>query len=406
LASFQQSSSSPRGPVSESPGSASPRLGRWSWLDLFLYRVIFLGLAVAASYHFRPFGLSVRYSVVFGLALGLGGVLLEMRLRHSSLTRLIGAVVGAIAGILCASLISLVIGNASIELRTQSFLQVILLMVMTYLGMIIGANKGDLLNLQALGGLFGAERSARRHYKILDTSVIIDGRIADICEAGFMDGIILLPQFVLRELQLVADSPDALKRNRGRRGLDMLQRIQKISNVQTQIIEDDFPHLREVDQKLIELAKRYEGKLVTNDFNLNKLAQLQGIDVLNINELANALRPIVLPGEAMRVFILKEGKEQNQGVAYLDDGTMVVVENARRVIGRTIDISVTSVLQTTAGKMIFGRYEEGRGGERNDRERSGSHYSGGSRGQGGGSRRSGRHSTVGNRPHNGPNSER
>jgi hypothetical protein len=230
LASFQQSSSSPRGPVSESPGSASPRLGRWSWLDLFLYRVIFLGLAVAASYHFRPFGLSVRYSVVFGLALGLGGVLLEMRLRHSSLTRLIGAVVGAIAGILCASLISLVIGNASIELRTQSFLQVILLMVMTYLGMIIGANKGDLLNLQALGGLFGAERSARRHYKILDTSVIIDGRIADICEAGFMDGIILLPQFVLRELQLVADSPDALKRNRGRRGLDMLQRIQKISN--------------------------------------------------------------------------------------------------------------------------------------------------------------------------------
>jgi hypothetical protein len=166
---------------------------------------------------------------------------------------------------------------------------------------------------------------------------------------------------VLRELQLVADSPDALKRNRGRRGLDMLQRIQKISNVQTQIIEDDFPHLREVDQKLIELAKRYEGKLVTNDFNLNKLAQLQGIDVLNINELANALRPIVLPGEAMRVFILKEGKEQNQGVAYLDDGTMVVVENARRVIGRTIDISVTSVLQTTAGKMIFGRYEEGRG---------------------------------------------
>jgi uncharacterized protein YacL len=188
----------------------------------------------------------------------------------------------------------------------------------------------------------------------------------------------------------------------------MLQRIQKIANVHTQIIEDDFPHLREVDQKLIELAKRYEGKLVTNDFNLNKLAQLQGIDVLNINELANALKAIVLPGEAMRVFILKEGKEQSQGVAYLDDGTMVVVENARRVIGRTIDISVTSVLQTTAGKMIFGRYEEGRSGERNerDRERSGSHQASGSRGQGSGSRRSGRYSPPGNRGGNAPNSER
>ena len=406
MASSQLSSSSPQGPASSASGSSLPGLEKWSWLDLSLYRLIFLGLAVAASYHFRPFGLSVQYSVVFGLLLGLGGVLLEIRLRHSSLKRLIGAVVGAIAGILCASLISLVIGNASIELRTQSFLQLVLLMVMTYLGMIIGANKGDLLNLQALGGVFGAERSPRRHYKILDTSVIIDGRIADICEAGFMDGIILLPQFVLRELQLVADSPDALKRNRGRRGLDMLQRIQKISNVHTQIIEDDFPHLREVDQKLIELAKRYEGKLVTNDFNLNKLAQLQGIDVLNINELANALRPVVLPGEAMRVFILKEGKEQSQGVAYLDDGTMVVVENARRVIGRTINISVTSVLQTTAGKMIFGRYEEGRSGERSDRERSGTHYAGGSRGQGSGSRRSGRYSAPGNRGGNGPNSER
>jgi len=385
-----------------------PRLEKWGWLDLTLYRVIFLGLAVAAAYHFRPFGLSVQYAVVFGLLLGLGGVLLEIRLRYSSLKRLIGAVVGAIAGILCASLISLVIGNASFEPRTQSFLQVALLMVMTYLGMIIGANKGDLLNLQALGGLFGAERGGRRHYKILDTSVIIDGRIADICEAGFLDGIILLPQFVLRELQLVADSPDALKRNRGRRGLDMLQRIQKIANVNTQIVEDDFPHLREVDLKLIELAKRYEGKIVTNDFNLNKLAQLQGVHVLNINELANVLKPIVLPGEAMRVFILKEGKEQSQGVAYLDDGTMVVVENARRVIGRTIDIAVTSVLQTTAGKMIFGRFDETRGGERpaNDRERSGGHYAGGSRGPGGGPRRSGRYPAPGNRGGNGPDSER
>ncbi len=170
--------------------------------------------------------------------------------------------------------------------------------------------------------------------------------------------MIVIPQFVLRELQLVADSADSLKRNRGRRGLDILQRLQKTASVQIQIVEDDFPSVREVDMKLIELAKLYEGKIVTNDFNLNKVAQLQGVAVLNINELANSLKPIVLPGEIMRVFILKEGKEYNQGVAYLDDGTMVVIDNARKMIGKTIDISVTSVLQTTAGKMIFGKWDE------------------------------------------------
>jgi uncharacterized protein YacL len=156
----------------------------------------------------------------------------------------------------------------------------------------------------------------------------------------------------------VADSADSLKRNRGRRGLDILQRLQKTASLQIQIVEDDFPSVREVDMKLIELAKVYEGKIITNDFNLNKVAQLQGVAVLNINELANSLKPIVLPGEAMRVFILKEGKEYNQGVAYLDDGTMVVVDNARKMIGKTVDIAVTSVLQTTAGKMIFGKWDE------------------------------------------------
>ena len=175
----------------------------------------------------------------------------------------------------------------------------------------------------------------------------------------------VIPQFVLRELQLVADSADSLKRNRGRRGLDILQRLQKTASVQIQIVEDDFPTVREVDLKLIELAKLYEGKIITNDFNLNKVAQLQGVAVLNINELANSLKPIVLPGEVMRVFILKEGKEYNQGVAYLDDGTMVVVDNARKMIGKTIDVSVTSVLQTTAGKMIFGKWDE-RGPGRHD----------------------------------------
>src|SRR5262249_15650977 len=155
-----------------------------------------------------------------------------------------------------------------------------------------------------------------------------------------------------------ADSADGLKRNRGRRGLDVLQRIQKMTTMNVQIVEDDFPNVREVDLKLMELAKIYEAKIITNDFNLNKLAQLQGVEVLNINELANSLKPIVLPGEVMKVFILKEGKEYNQGVAYLDDGTMVVVDNARKMISRNVDITVTSVLQTTAGKMIFGKFDE------------------------------------------------
>jgi uncharacterized protein YacL len=187
--------------------------------------------------------------------------------------------------------------------------------------------------------------------------VIIDGRIADVCETGFVDGTLVIPQFVLKELQLVADSADSLKRNRGRRGLDILQKIQKMSGVEVSISDLDFPDVREVDLKLIELARALQGKIVTNDFNLNKVAQLR-VDVLNVNELANSLKPVVLPGEIMKVFILKEGKEYNQGVAYLDDGTMVVVDNARKMISKTIDIIVTSVLQTTAGKMIFGRYIE------------------------------------------------
>src|SRR4030042_5370432 len=188
----------------------------------------------------------------------------------------------------------------AISKNSLSFFQVTLLFLMTYGGLVLGANKGDLLNLSALGGLFAGERQSRKHYKILDTSVIIDGRIADIGETGFVDGLLIIPQFVLRELQMIADSSDSLKRNRGRRGLDILQRMQKMGTIQVQIVEDDFPAVRDVDSKLIELARQYEGKIVTNDFNLNKVAQLQGVPVLNVNELANALKPVVLPGEIMR----------------------------------------------------------------------------------------------------------
>jgi uncharacterized protein YacL len=247
------------------------------------------------------------------------------------------------------------------DTSSLSFIKLFILFLMTYVGLVVGANKGDMLNLSAMGGIFGGERPPKKTYKILDTSVVIDGRIADICETGFLDGTLVIPHFVLRELQQVADSADTLKRNRGRRGLDILQRIQKMAGISVQFVENDYPQVREVDMKLIELAKELDAKIVTNDFNLNKVAQLRGVEVLNINELANALKPVYLPGETMKVFILKEGKEFNQGIAYLDDGTMVVVDNARKMIGKTVESSVTSVLQTTAGKMIFGRYEEKRG---------------------------------------------
>ncbi|MGA3023762.1 MAG: PIN domain-containing protein [Bryobacteraceae bacterium] len=351
--------------------------------NLLFFRGLFVLLLGCAAFFLRPFGLD-RYSPyatgAAGVLLGVGIVFFELQVRKVSLKRLIGAAAGSILGIVGAYLATLILGSAfpnPDHHQTVSFLQVLLLLWMSYVGLIVGASKGDMLNLAALGGLFGGEENSRTSFKILDTSVIIDGRIADIVETGFLDGSLVIPQFVLRELQLVADSADSLKRNRGRRGLDILQRIQKVPHLHVQIIEDDFPNIREVDMKLIELGRLYNCKIVTNDFNLNKVAQLHGVEVLNINELANALKPIVLPGEIMRVFILKEGKEYNQGVAYLDDGTMVVVDNARKMISRTVDISVTSVLQTTAGKMIFGRFDErvhaihdkSQAAERHDRSR-------------------------------------
>ncbi len=336
-------------------------------LDLIIVRGIFILVLAISAYALHPFHSSNWMAGAGGLLFGLCIIFFEMRLERVSLKRLIGAACGSILGIVGAFVMTLVLSKATPE----PFLQVGVLLLMTYIGLIVGAKKGEMLNLAALGGVFGGEKSSKKSYKILDTSVIIDGRIADIAETGFLDGVLVIPQFVLRELQLVADSADSMKRNRGRRGLDILARVQKMANLNIQIVEEDFPQTREVDMKLIELAKVFDCKVITNDFNLNKVAQLHGVEVLNINELANALKPIVLPGETMRVFILKEGKEYNQGVAYLDDGTMVVVDNAKKLISKTIDISVTSVLQTTAGKMIFGKYDErghaAAGAERHDR---------------------------------------
>jgi uncharacterized protein YacL len=285
-------------------------------------------------------------------------IVFELRVRALSLKRLIGAVAGSVLGIFGAALFCLVLRSALMPGVNSAVIQIFVLLLMTYVGLLVGASKGDLLSTTALGTVFSGDRPTRRNVKVLDTSVIIDGRIADIAEAGFIDGMMVVPEFVLRELQTVADSTDGSKRQRGRRGLDMLQRMQSNPIIQVQIVSDDFPSIREVDLKLLELAKKWEAKVVTNDFNLNKVAHLHHVDVLNINDLANALRPVVLPGEKMNVLVLKEGKEFNQGVGYLDDGTMVVVDHARKLIGKSIEISVTSVLQTASGKMIFGKLDE------------------------------------------------
>ncbi|HXW54304.1 MAG TPA: PIN domain-containing protein [Candidatus Cybelea sp.] len=339
--------------------SSRPTYGQvGTFWDMLAIRIIFVAVCAGAGFHFRPFSLSRETATLAGILFAVAVIFFELRLRRATLRRLIGAATGSILGILGAYLTSLILTHTTMPESTRSFFSLAVFLVMAYIGLVLGANKGDMLNLQALGGLFGSERSSRPTSKLLDTSVIIDGRVADIAEAQFLDGTVIIPQFVLRELQLVADSGDPLKRQRGRRGLEVLQHIQKMPQLDVQIAEDDFAQIADVDMKLIELAKRYDAKIVTNDFNLNKVATLQGIDIMNVNQLANALKPVVLPGETMRVFILREGKEYNQGVAYLDDGTMVVVDGARRMINKTIDIIVTSVHQTTAGKMIFGRYDE------------------------------------------------
>src|SRR5580692_3400105 len=223
-----------------------------SWWDHLLVRLIFSIACVAAGYHFHPFGLSTLVAAVVGLGFAVSVLLFEIRLQRASMRRLIGAAVGSILGILGAYLMGLVLARTSIPEGSRSFLDVGLLLVMTYIGLVVGANKGDMLNLQALGGLFGSERSNRRMPKVLDTSVIIDGRIADVCEVHFLEGALLLPQFVLHELQLVADSADSLKRQRGRRGLEVLQRIQKMPGLEVRILEDDIPGVVAVDQKLVD----------------------------------------------------------------------------------------------------------------------------------------------------------
>jgi uncharacterized protein YacL len=221
--------------------------------------------------------------------------------------------------------------------------------------------KKDSANLKDAAGFddrikeYWTDEFVKERFKILDTSVIIDGRILDICRTGFISGVLIISRFVLQELQHIADSSDSLKRNRGRRGLDVLNEMRKNASIPINIYEKDYPNINEVDSKLIRLAKDLNGRILTNDYNLNKVAELHGVAVLNINELANAIKPVVLPGEEMAVHIIKDGKEAGQGIGYLDDGTMIVVEGGKKFIGVNANVLVTSVLQTVAGKMIFAK---------------------------------------------------
>lgn len=326
-------------------------------MSLLVSRLVLVALLAIAGYFIQPFQAPNQlYGMALGTILGLLIIFLESRIKAVGPQTLIGSVIGLVFGIILAIFVSFLIGKLASG-KSAQFLQIFSFFFFIYIGLLLGSKKADWFEPATLLALFG-EKGEKRSHKILDTSVIIDGRIADLTETGFIEGTIVVPQFVLRELQHIADSPDSLKRNRGRRGIEILQRMQKKPELNVSITETDFPDVPEVDMKLIELAKQLDAKIVTNDYNLNKIAQLQGVQVLNINELASSLRPVVLPGETMKVFILKEGKEYNQGVAYLDDGTMVVVDNARKLIGRNVEVVVTSVLQTTVGKMIFGRHEE------------------------------------------------
>ena len=330
---------------------------------MYLIRTILLIIGSYIGYEFAFQFSNKQYIGLIGLGAGLLVsvviIFIGRGLKKISLKVVLGGSIGLFLGLISANLLTYPLLLTPLKnTMINPFINIFINIVFGYLGMILGIKKSEELELSELRRIFKNEPKGAGNIKILDTSVIIDGRIADICETGFVEGELVIPQFVLKELQQIADSSDSLKRNRGRRGLDILQKMQKNVDLNINIINDDFPKIKEVDTKLIALGQKLGGIVVTNDFNLNKIAELQGVSVLNINQLANAVKPVVLPGEEMSVFILKEGKEYGQGIAYLDDGTMVVVDNARKSIGKNVDVSVTSVLQTTAGRMIFTRLKE------------------------------------------------
>lgn len=302
---------------------------------------------------------------ISGALIALMAIVFEERVKRTPLRIVTGGALGLITGLIVANLLTYPIvvrfsGNLFLELAAYLLTNCII----GYVGLSIGMKKGDEFNgLHFVKTVVGAEINSDdggRHSLalVMDTSVIIDGRIAEICETGFLEGTIIVPQFVLQELQYIADSSDPAKRARGKRGLDILKQIQTNKKMRVEISDRDFPSIKEVDSKLVALSKELVGKILTNDANLNKIAELQGVPVLNINKLATAMKPVVLPGEVMSILVQKEGKEHGQGIGYLEDGTMVVIDNAREHLGKLIDVSITSVLQTSGGRMIFSKVKE------------------------------------------------
>ncbi len=328
-------------------------------MGLIIIRSLFVFIGIILGYYSST-QIEGQINKIEGMAIGFGVavliILTELLFRKVSLKVILGGILGFIVGLVSANIIASPLRLVPLEKGIVNFIILLLNAFFGYLGITIGIREGDRFNPTNIKKLF--KGAAEENIKILDTSVIIDGRVADVCETEFLDGTIIIPQFILQELQHIADSSDSLKRARGRRGLDVLHRIQKMNHMEVRITEEDFPKIREVDSKLVALGKKLGAKVVTNDFNLNKVAELQGVKVLNINDLSNAVKPVALPGESMRVFVLKEGKESGQGVAYLDDGTMIVVENGRKHISKNVEVTVTSVLQTAAGRMIFTKLRE------------------------------------------------
>ena len=311
------------------------------------------GYFIASSYYDFPLTLIGLFS---GLLIAISVIRAEQAIRKVSLRVIFGGVVGMIIGLFIAFFLAYGLNFVGVTWEKQQvapWIYALLTGIMGYLGLVIGSKKIEEFSLFGFG-----QSKESSDYGILDTSVIIDGRIADICDTGFIEGTLVVPRFVLDELQYIADSSDSMKRSRGRRGLDILNRMQRSNGINIEVVDQDFPKLKGVDAKLVAMAKKMNARIITNDFNLNKVAELQGIKILNVNELANALKPVVLPGEIMTVKIIKEGKEPGQGVAYLDDGTMIIVDHAQKYQGSTVEVIVTSVLQTTAGRMIFSEMKE------------------------------------------------
>lgn len=331
---------------------------------IIIFRTLFILTSVFFSVLFYA-GHSIQAMLIAGVAaavLSLAVIIVIEFMSHTFQPRqILAAIFGLLFGLGIGHLLVSGVNSFNLEImqRYSGIIKPLIYHISGFAAMMFFLiNNEDISFLDKIVPVKESDADVQIPYKILDTSVIIDGRIADICDTGFLEGILVIPNFVLNELQMIADSADSIKRNRGRRGLDILNKMQKDQSIMVKISDMDFKDIPEVDSKLVQLAKVMKAKVITNDFNLNKVAEFHGVDVLNINELSNSLKPIVLPGEEMRVLLLKEGKDSNQAIGYLDDGTMVVVENGRRRINDEVDVTVTSVLQTTAGRMIFTRLKE------------------------------------------------